>query len=313
VWETARPFVRSGWSTPAIWKHDGGEDLVVLGSGRLSAYDLKTGDEKWFTGGFSRETIAQPISGGGLLFASAAMLGGVPDETPDPGPFWKAMLHFDADGDGRIARHEITEHFTFPLRPELPVGHPGFGIPLPADPAKRAQQQHGTFAFTDKDKDGFWTREEFLAHLSFNRGKPMLIAIRPGGAGDVTDTHVVWRLSRSIPEIPSPVFHDARIYMVRTGGLLTCVDARDGRIIYTERLPGAGQYSASPVIAGGHLYMVSNSGAVSVVKAGDRFELLHSHELGEGASVTPAFDATTIYIRTAAHLRAFRAGGSGRP
>jgi outer membrane protein assembly factor BamB len=307
TWETPRPFLRSGWSTPTIWNHTAGQDLVVLGGGRVCGYDPQTGLEKWFATGFSRETIAQPVAGNGLVYVSAAMLGGVADEHPDPLPLWKAMLQFDANGDGKIARSEMTEHFTFPLRPELPVEHPGFGIPLPNDPAKRKKAQEGTFASVDKNKDGFWTREEFLAHMSFNRGKPRLVAIRPGGRGDVTATHVVWQLHQGIPEIPSPVFYQDRLYLVRNGGILTAVNAANGRIIYSERLGSPGQYSASPVVAQDHLYLISNQGVVSVVKTGDTFQMVRQHDLKEPVFATPAFDAATLYIRSEANLFAFRA------
>ncbi len=306
AWETARPVNRSGWSTPTIWSHDGADELVVLGSGRLTSYNPKTGAEKWFTTGFSRETIAQPVFGNGCVFAAAAMLGGVADEQPDPEPFWKAMLQFDADRDGKIARGEMTEYFTFPLRPELPIEHPGFGIPLPADEAQRKKRQSDTFGRMDKNQDDFWTREEFLANLKFDRGKPKLIAIRPGGSGELSEAQFAWEANRNIPEIPSPVFYKNRLYLVRSGGLLSCVDATDGKVLYTERLSAPGQYSASPVIANGGLYLVSNLGVISVVKAGDTFELLHQQDLAEPAFVTPAFDGTTIYIRTAGHLNAFR-------
>jgi outer membrane protein assembly factor BamB len=306
AWETPRPLHRSGWSTPTIWSHADGDELVVLGSGRLCGYDPATGVEKWFTTGFSRETIAQPISGRGQLYAAAAMLGGVADEQPDPEPFWKAMLGFDANGDGKVARNEITKHFTYPLRPELPIGHPGFGFPVPEEEAKRTKRQNEIFDGMDKDKDGLITREELIANLSFKRGKPMLMAVRPGGRGDVTDTHVAWQLNRSIPEIPSPVFFEDRIYMIRNGGILTSVNALTGKVVYDQRLEGSGQYSASPVIANGHLFLVSNQGLVTVVKAADTFELVSQHALGEPAFVTPAFDATTIYLRTATHLCAFR-------
>lgn len=309
VWETARPLHRSGWSTPTIWTHADGEDLVVLGSGRLCGYDPRTGVEKWFTTGFSRETIAQPVSGRGQIYASASMLGGVADEQPDPEPFWKAMLRFDANGDGKIARSEMTKYFTYPLRPELPVEHPGFGFPLPSNEAERNRRQEENFGRLDKDKDGFLSRDEFVATLTFRRGKPILMAVRPGGRGEITDTHVAWQLNRSIPEIPSPLFHQDRIYMVRNGGLLTCVNAIDGKIVFDQRLEGGGQYSASPVVAGGHLYLVSNRGLVSVVKAGDKFDLVHLHDMGEPGFVTPAFDPTTIYIRAQTNLWAFRNGG----
>jgi outer membrane protein assembly factor BamB len=307
VWETPRPLLRSGWSTPAIWNHDDGQDLVVLGSTRVCGYDPQSGAEKWFATGFSKETISVPVAGNGRAYVGAAMLGGVSDEQPDREPFWKAMLRFDANGDSKIERAEITEHFTFPLRPELPVEHPGFGVPLAADAAKRKERQNGIFDSSDKNKDGFWTREEFLASMSFTRGKPMLMAIRPGGKGDITTTHVDWQVHQGIPEIPSPLFYKDRVYMVRNGGVLTAVDAAQGKAVYSERVGRGGQYGASPVAANDHLYLISNKGAVSVVKAGDAFQVAHQHDLDESVFVTPALDANTIYVRAEKNLHAFRA------
>ena len=307
VWETARPFHRSGWSTPTIWSHDGGEELVVLGSGSLRGYDVTNGVEKWFVNGFSRETISRPIVGDGLVYASASMLGGVADERPDPEPFWAAIMHFDANGDERLQRDEMTEHFTFPFRPDLPVDHPGFGLPMPKDEARRAPRLDGMFASIDKDKDGFWTKEEFLSRISFNRGKPNLLAVKPGGQGDVTESHVAWALHRNIPEIPSPVLYRDRIYLVRDGGILSAIEASTGDVIYRKRLRATGHYRTSPVVANDHVYVISEVGVVSVVKVGDEFEVLHQQSLGEPVAATPAIDKTTIYIRTEKRLIAFRA------
>lgn len=306
LWEIPRPLYRSGWATPTLWTHPGGTELVVLGSSRVSGYDIGTGQEQWFATGFSRETIAIPICGKDRVYVSAAMLGGIPDDQPDPEPFWKAVLHFDANGDGTFQKSEITEHFTFPLRPELPPGHPGFGLPIPKDPEARRRRQEGIFDGIDKDRDGSWTREEFISGMSFQRAKPTLMGIRPGGKGDITETHVVWRLHRGIPEIPSPVLHNGRIYLVCNGGLFTAVDAETGDIVYRKRLGGTGQYSASPVVANDHLYMVSNRGLLSVVKPGDEFGLVYQRDLGEPVFVTPAVAASTIYIRTEKRLWAFR-------
>ena len=73
------------------------------------------------------------------------------------------------------------------------------------------------------------------------------MAIRPGGRGDVTTTHAAWEMHRHIPEIPSPLFYENRLYMVRNGGLLAAIDATNGEVIYAERLGrSSGQYSASP-------------------------------------------------------------------
>ena len=104
-------------------------------------------------------------------------------------PFWEAVIRFDQNGDGKIERKEMTGHFTFPIRPELPPGHPGFGIPLPEDKRRRQERLDGMFRGIDRNRDKFWTKEEFIANMRGGRGKPLLIAIRPGGQGDVTDTH----------------------------------------------------------------------------------------------------------------------------
>jgi outer membrane protein assembly factor BamB len=305
-WETPRPYHRSAWSTPMIWRHAEGTDLVVLGNGRVCGYQPETGEEQWHVTGFAREPIAVPVAGDGHLYVSVSMQGGRGDVTLDPEPFWVAMLYFDRDGDGRLGRDEITEAFTLPLRPELSPEHPGFGIPLPQDPVMRKERQLGLFDRRDKDRDGYWTKEEFIADMFAGHGRPYLRAIRPGGSGDVSETHVVWDLTRGIPEIPSPIFHDGRLYLVRDGGLLTCVRTDTGEVVYRERLGAAGQYMASPVIANGHLYLVSASGVISVVKTGDTFSIDHQTALELPVVATPAMDDRSLYVRAGPSVLAFR-------
>ncbi|MHC4370792.1 MAG: outer membrane protein assembly factor BamB family protein [Planctomycetota bacterium] len=306
VWETPRPYNRGVWSSPMIWRHGSGTDLVVAGNGRVYGYEPATGAEKWHVSGFAREPIAVPVAGDGQLYISVSMQGGRGDVELDPEPFWNAMLHFDTDGDGRIGRDEITKDFTSPFRPELPPGHPGFGSPLPTDPEKRRKRQNDIFNWRDRDKDGFWTKEEFTADMRVGRGRPNLAAIRPGGQGDITESHVAWNLRYGIPEIPSPIFHSGRIYLVRSGGVLSCVRADTGEVVYRKRLGASGQYSASPVIAGDHVYLCSNRGVITVVKCGDEFAVTHQVDLDKSIDATPAMDANSLYVRTADALLAFR-------
>ncbi len=306
VWETARPFLRSGWSTPAIWRHHDAEELVVLGHGRVVGYNPLTGQEKWFAKGFSRETIAIPVQGREKIYISSAQLGGVSDAEIDPKPFWASMLQFDKNKDGKVGRDEINEKFTWPLRPELPLGHPGWGLPLPADPLRRRERQQGIFGWADKNRDNLWTEEELSAHITNRPGRPILMAIVPGGRGELGKEHIAWELNRSVPEIPSPIFYRDQIYMVRNGGTLAAVDPDTGKLSYRGRLGGTGQYSASPVAANGHLYLLSDEGTLSVVKAGSKFEMAHRFQLPEPASVSPALDEDTLYIRGTSHLWAYR-------
>lgn len=306
VWETARPYNRSGWSTPIVWKHQAGAELAVLGNGRAYGYDAGTGVERWYVSGFSRETIATPVIGNGRLHLSASRLGGSGEAEVDPLPFWEAVQPFDANGDGRISKDEISDDFTIPFRPELPIGHPGFGMPLPKDPKRRKQRQLGLFGWRDKNRDGVWTKEEFIKDMTMGRGRPRLVSLEAGGQGDITESHAAWNLHSGIPEIPSPIYHKNRLYLVRAGGLLTCVNGADGDIIYRERLGAPGQYSPSPVIANDHLYLVSARGMITVVKTGDQFNVVHQTDLKAPVPASPAMDQDTLYVRTATELVAFR-------
>jgi outer membrane protein assembly factor BamB len=307
AWKTARPFSRSGWSTPIIWNHKAGSDLVVLGDGRLHGYDPKTGEGKWHTTGFSRETIAVPVANRDHVFASSSRRGGDGDAETNPKPFWDAILPFDKNKNGKIERSEMKAPFTFPFRPELPVDHPGFGFPMPVDLKKREERVNWILSWFDKDKDQAWSEEEFMKGFKNKPGKPLLMAVRPGGFGDVTETHASWSVNRNIPEIPSPLLHDGIIYLIRAGGVLAATDAQNGEIIYRNRISSlGGQCTASPVYANGHLYLVASHGVISVVATGRKFRDIHSYDLGEESETTPAIDRNSIYIRTEKHLISFR-------
>ena len=307
AWKTARPFSRSGWSTPIIWNHKAGSDLVVLGDGRLNGYDPKTGEGKWHTTGFSRETIAVPVANRDHVFASSSRRGGDGDAETNPKPFWDAILPFDKNKNGKIERSEMKVPFTFPFRPELPVDHPGFGFPMPVDLKKREERVNWILSWFDKDKDQAWSEEEFMKGFKNKPGKPLLMAVRPGGFGDITETHASWSVNRNIPEIPSPLLHDGIIYLIRAGGVLAATDAQNGEIIYRNRISSlGGQCTASPVYANGHLYLVASHGVISVVATGRKFREIHSYDLGEESETTPAIDRNSIYIRTGRHLISFR-------
>ena len=161
------------------------------------------------------------------------------------------------------------------------------------------------FFLMDKNKDGFWDKDEFISNLTIGRGKPLLVAVKPGGNGNVTDSHVEWEFNKGIPEVPSPILHEDRVYMISNGGVLTCVDASKGEMIYRRRLEGRGQYLASPVVAGDDLILASEEGLVSVVRTGDEFKVLGRHDLGETIEVTPALGKDALFLRGKKFLWSF--------
>lgn len=129
-------------------------------------------------------------------------------------------------------------------------------------------------------------------------GGNIIMAIKPGGRGDITATHVAWRYTRSAPYNSSPLVVGDYLFAVRNGGMVTCLDARTGAQQYLERLPARGDYYASPVCADGRIYFLSEDGEVTVVSAKPAFEVLSTYRMGERCMASPAISAGRIIIRS---------------
>ena len=135
-----------------------------------------------------------------------------------------------------------------------------------------------------------------LVYLSTGYDSPQMIAIRAGGRGDVTDTHVAWTLKRGAPHTPSPLLVGKELYLVSDGGIASCVDALTGELVWQERLGGA--FSASPLFADGKIYLVNEEGQGVVLRAGRKFEKLAENGFGERTLASYAIGEGTIFVRT---------------
>ncbi|RMF39547.1 MAG: serine/threonine protein kinase [Planctomycetota bacterium] len=133
--------------------------------------------------------------------------------------------------------------------------------------------------------------------------RPVLVAVRWGDDGRVTQDEEVWRVTRGAPTKPSPIAVGNWIYVISDNGILTQVDAADGSIRWQERL--GGNYSASPVLVGDKLYFCSHEGEVSVVQAGPEFLLLAKNELEPRLMASPAVVGEDLVIRSERHLFRF--------
>ena len=124
-----------------------------------------------------------------------------------------------------------------------------------------------------------------------------LLAIRAGGTGDVTDTHLAWRGDKKVGYVPSPLLADGLLYAVSDkSGLVRCYDAPTGKIIWSKDL-GAPFYS-SPVLVAGKVYVFDRKGKGYIFRAGRKLELLAENTLPAGAFATPVFLDNRIYLRT---------------
>jgi outer membrane protein assembly factor BamB len=139
-----------------------------------------------------------------------------------------------------------------------------------------------------------------LVYIATGFNTPTLMAVRPDGTGDVTRTHVAWTTSRGAPYTPSPVVVGDEFYYISDTGILTCVNAQTGAMLWQQRL--GGNYSASPVFADGRLYFVSEEGVTTVVAPGKTFQKLASSRLDGATLASMAISNGSIFMRTESHL-----------
>lgn len=127
-----------------------------------------------------------------------------------------------------------------------------------------------------------------------------VMAIRADGRGDVTGTHVLWKNERLAGDVPSPLWHAGLLYVMQDNGILTCFDGLDGTVVWRKRL--AGNFSSSPALGGGHLYVSSEEGTTYVLTPGEESEVVGENSLGEAIYASPAFSGDRLFIRTSSHL-----------
>jgi outer membrane protein assembly factor BamB len=235
VWKTDRSRLQYGWSTPVHWRHDGLEEIVVLGGDfkpdqRLMAYNLADGAERWWVGGLPPCGKSTPVLGGSLLFLAA------PDIIVEP----------------------ATER---------------------RNPERVAQ---------------------FYAN---NAARVM--AVRPGGKGNVGPAHIAWSERKGVPGVPSPLYYNERLYTFQNGGIVFCRVAKTGALVYSGRLGSPGYYYSSPVAADNKVYVASEKGVVVVLEGGEKLKILARNKLDGAILATPALVDSNIYVRTENHLYAF--------
>lgn len=139
-----------------------------------------------------------------------------------------------------------------------------------------------------------------LVLVSTSYDRPTLLAIRPDGQGDVTDTHVAWQTNVAVPHTPSLNAHADLVFMVSDKGIVTCLEAETGKEVWKERI--GGNFSASPLLAGDELYLLSEEGDTTVVKADREYQEVSRNKLGERTLASMAVIDHDLLIRSAQAL-----------
>src|SRR5262249_40389110 len=144
------------------------------------------------------------------------------------------------------------------------------------------------------------------AEKFYEKNNARVWAIRPGGKGEINQTHVAWSEHKGVPGVPSPLFYQDRLYTFLNGGIVYARSAKTGELVYSGRSGELGDYYSSPVAADNRVYIGSTEGALVVLDAsGNELKVLARNKLDSGISATPALVDGGIYVRTEQYLYAF--------
>jgi outer membrane protein assembly factor BamB len=303
IWKDDRSDMAVCYSHPVICDTPAGPELVVAGTGNVIGYDLANGKRKWAAELFCRNIKTTPISLGGVLYVAV--------ESQGISYQWRATA--DADGDGKITREEIRAS-RIDKGADIPEA---FWIKFERGDVNKDGVLEGEeidLAFLDPSNQGGLLAREVDARAKGEKDwkkfddelqtESSVQAIRGGGRGDVSKTHVLWKkVSRAPDGLISPLVIDGRILFIKADGITNCLDATCGEPLWSKkRIPDLGRCLGSPVAGDGKIYAASQTGRVVVLENGPTLNILASNDMGENIVGTPGIADGRLYIRTRTKL-----------
>lgn len=279
-WRIERPEVISGYSTPVVYKpKNGPAQIIVPESFQLTSYSVEDGKKVWWVRGLACEMKSIPAMGPDVLYINGW---GFPQNQPGlqikVPPFEDGLARFDTDKDGRISKAEAASD----------------------------KMLNNNFEVFDANRDGFLDAKEWKLYQAMMAAENGLLAIKVGGNGDMTQKGILWKYQKQVPQVPSTLLYNGVLYMVNDSGILLSFDPASGEVLKQGRLKGAiDKYFASPVAADGKVFLISQAGSVSVVKADPQWEVLAVNDMDDEVYATPAIAGGRIYIRTVSALYCF--------
>lgn len=269
LWKTPREDMLAGYAVPVICEANGQVDVVISGSGKLKGYDPETGKERWTCNTLLRTMMTSPVVRDGIIYLSCQSYG---DE--------KRTLKFallewlDTNQDGELAKAEVPKEF------------------------------HSRFDISDKDKSGVLKDAEldtaFQSPQNMVGGGTTVQAVKGGGQGDVTTTHLLWNIKNTSPSnMVSPLVVGQQLFVVKRGGISSCFDIKKGDTLWKmSRIGNLGDYYSSPIAGDGKIYVTGENGFITVLAQGEKLEVLAKNDMGEPCVATPAIANGRLYIRT---------------
>jgi len=278
LWKVPREDATRSYSSPVVLERNGTKEILVAGSLQLSAYDPATGKKRWWFNGLSRILDSTPVVQDGMVYIASWTPGGDPGERISMEKFPDALEKYDKNDDKMISKEE------------LPKGSPVMDRFFRIDLNQNEQ--------LEEDE---WNRHAVV----FERAQNVAIALEPGTSGELTSRFVKWTVTRGLPTVPSSVVHEGVMTMVKDSGIVTLVDVATGQILHQGRSVGRGNYYSSLVAGDGKVFMASESGVMTIFKAGKEWKILSSHDFGERMMATPVISNGVMFIRTDEALYSF--------
>ena len=295
VWKhsatVAENTIPDSYSTPVVYK----DKVIIYRNEDLSAYDLSSGNQVWRYPTGEGDAICTPVIGNNILYLTVYSTLGNPlmlEQFPD---FQELTNRYDKNQDNLIGKEEIAgfQFLVYPEKEELPANRVSIT---------------DYFSFWDHDLNAHidsleWVSTRQLCESFYDRQG--IKAIKLGGEGDLSLDDFLWGYIDNVPHVTSPLYYDNLVYMVKSGGILSCFNAQSGEMLYQQKLGAAGAYFASPVAVNNKIYFASRNGIVFVIEAGDELKILSKNNLHDKIAATPAIVDSKIYLRTANSLYAF--------
>lgn len=262
-WKTPREEM-DGYATPLLYQAAGAPAVVITASrGQLGAHRVDNGERLWNWKRLSPSEVASPILVKDTLFTFGY---GNDRATPFSAPLQK----YDKNQDGKL------------------------------EPAEYGDDAYlkGVGLFVG-DRDGVVTQEEYDFRQNMSVAPSSFLAIQLA-ADPTANPREIWRYDKSfIAVVPSPLHYQGILYVLKNGGLLTSFNPATGGVEKAGRVAGAlGGYTSSPVAAEGKVFIASEEGKVTVLKAGGQWEVIRTNDLDEACYATPALAGGSIYLRT---------------
>jgi outer membrane protein assembly factor BamB len=304
LWMDDRSDMAVSYSHPIVSETASGGEIVVAGTGKLIGYEPETGRRKWTADVFCRNIKTTPASVNGTIYVSvegygmsyqwratadsdgdgkitkAEILASRKDQQSKiPDAFWKKFERGDANGDGVLEGEEIDNAFLDPRN-------------------KAGLLDAETRARGGEEKDWKKWDAELIKEASIQ-------AVRGGGEGDVSATHVLWKHKSKAPDhLISPLVAEGKMLLVKGNGILTSYETEKGTAVgKPRRLKGdPGSILASPVLGDGKIYIAAENGKIVVVRNDDSGEELAVNDMGEPCIGTPAIADGQIFLRTRTQL-----------